>query len=154
MTQRPLLCWSTRRFPRLFEDRRLDQPIRVWVPGCSTGEEAYSIGMLIRDQMSEILEEYDIQIFATDIDAQAIETARRGVYPDSIAADITPERLQRYFVKEGNNYQVTSQIREMVVFAIQSIIKDPPFSKMEFDQLPQPTDLPESCIAEKSVTPV
>ncbi len=115
----------------LLENRRLDQPIRVWVPGCSTGEEAYSIGMLIRDQMSENLQEYGIQIFATDIDAQAIETARRGIYPDSIAADITPERLQRYFVKEGNNYQVTSQIREMVVFAIQSIIKDPPFSKMD-----------------------
>ncbi|MBN1310459.1 MAG: chemotaxis protein CheR, partial [Anaerolineae bacterium] len=117
--------------PHLIEGERLGQPIRIWVPGCSTGEEAYSIAMLIWDQMGKYQQAHSVQIFATDIDAQAIEIARAGVYPNSIVADVSPEYLQRFFIKQGNTYQIAPQIREMVVFAIQSIIKDPPFSKMD-----------------------
>jgi two-component system CheB/CheR fusion protein len=117
--------------PQLLENRRPDQPLRVWVPGCSTGEESYSIAMLIREQMSTLQQEFDVHVFATDIDEQAITSARMGVYPDNIAADITPERLRRFFVKEGSSYQVSQQIREMVVFAVQSVIKDPPFSRLD-----------------------
>lgn len=117
--------------PSLFENRRPEQPIRIWVPGCSTGEEAYSIAMLLWEQMDARKQAYEVQIFATDIDSSAIEKARSGHYPDSIAADVSPERLNRFFTKEGTSYQVGKQIRDMVVFAVQSIIKDPPFSKLD-----------------------
>ena len=116
---------------QLFEDRQPDQPIRVWVPGCATGEEAYSIAILIRERMSALGQEWETQIFATDIDDQAIEKARRGRFLDNIAADITPERLQRFFVADGKTTQISKSIREMVVFAVQSIIKDPPFSNVD-----------------------
>ncbi|WP_119072533.1 chemotaxis protein CheB [Aggregatilinea lenta] len=115
----------------LFKARQPDQPIRVWVPGCATGEEAYSIAILIREQMSALGQEWETQIFATDINEESIATARRGRFPDTIAADITPERLQKFFVTDGKTYQISKSIREMVVFAVHSIIKDPPFSNMD-----------------------
>jgi two-component system, chemotaxis family, CheB/CheR fusion protein len=115
----------------LTENRQPDQPIRVWVPGCATGEEAYSIAILIREQMNALGQEWETQIFATDIDEQAIEKARQGRFPDNTAADITPERLQKFFVTDGKTYQISKSIREMVVFAVQSIIKDPPFSNVD-----------------------
>ena len=117
--------------PQLIDNRQPDQPIRIWVPGCSTGEEAYSIAMLIREQMSVQNQEFKVQIFATDIDEKIIEKARMGVYPDNIAADVTPVRLQRFFIKEGSAYHVTRPIREMIAFAVQSVTKDPPFSRMD-----------------------
>jgi two-component system CheB/CheR fusion protein len=115
----------------LFENRRPDQPIRVWVPGCATGEEAYSIAILIRERMNTLGQEWETQIFATDIDDQAIEKARQGRFPDNIAADVTQERRQKFFTTNGKTYQISKSIREMVVFAIQSIIKDPPFSNVD-----------------------
>lgn len=117
--------------PRLFENRRPDGPIRIWVCGCSTGEEAYSIAILLREQMDRLKQEFETQIFATDIDNQAIEAARLGLYPSNMAAHLNPDRLQHYFVKEEDGYRVSSLIRNMVVFASQSLIKDPPFSKMD-----------------------
>ncbi|MDX1520083.1 MAG: CheR family methyltransferase, partial [Anaerolineae bacterium] len=117
--------------PRLFENRPVDQPIRVWVPGCSTGEEAYSLAMLLRHHQDKLKQGHKVQIFATDIDSQAIEKAREGFYPNSIAADISPERLARFFNQENSSFQVKNDIRDMVVFAVQSIIKDPPFSKLD-----------------------
>jgi two-component system CheB/CheR fusion protein len=117
--------------PSLLENRHLNQPIRVWVPACSTGEEAYSIAMLISECMDELTKDYQVQIFATDIDDHAIETARAGIYPDSIAADVLPKRLQRFFTKVDNFYHVKKPIRDMLVFAIQDIIKDPPFSRID-----------------------
>lgn len=116
---------------QLFENRPPDQPVRVWVPGCATGEEAYSIAILIREHMNSLGQEWETQIFATDIDAEAIEKARLARFPDNIAADITPERLQRFFITDGKTYQISKSIREMVVFAVQSIIKDPPFSRID-----------------------
>ena len=120
-----------RAIPQIIDNSRSDQPIRIWVPGCSTGEEAYSIAILFREQMSAYDQKFEVQIFATDINERAIEKARMGVYPDSIAGDVSAERLPRFFVKDGNAYRVTKQIREMVVFAVQSVTKDPPFSRMD-----------------------
>jgi two-component system CheB/CheR fusion protein len=117
--------------PRLMEQHKPGQTIRVWVPGCSTGEEAYSIAILLHEQMDAWDKAYKIRIFATDIDSRAIDKARAGIYPNSIAADVSPERLQRFFSKEGNTYQVNKQIRDIVVFAVQSVIKDPPFSSLD-----------------------
>ena len=117
--------------PRLFEERPPDQSVRVWVPGCSTGEEAYSIAMLIRERMDALKQAFKVQIFATDIDGDAIEKARAGIYPDGIVADISPERLASFFSQDDNAYQVKKTIRDMVVFAEQNVIEDPPFSKMD-----------------------
>ncbi|HMQ51704.1 MAG TPA: chemotaxis protein CheB [Anaerolineae bacterium] len=117
--------------PRLFYNRPPSEPIRVWVPGCATGEEAFSIAILLREHMERLSQSFEVQIFATDIDDHAIEKARNAVYPDGIAADITPERLGRFFVKEGSSYQVSKPIRDLVIFAVQSVIKDPPFSRID-----------------------
>ena len=105
--------------------------LRVWVPGCATGEEAYSIAILFVEAMKAQKKRLALQIFATDIDAGAIEHARQGAYPDSIAADVSNERLRNFFVKEENAYRIKKQIREMMVFATQNLIKDAPFSKLD-----------------------
>ncbi|MDY0104384.1 MAG: CheR family methyltransferase [Lentimicrobium sp.] len=118
--------------PDLFIERDIDVPIRIWVPGCSTGEEAYSIAMLIKEYMdSHKLNDYKVQIFATDIDKVAVEKARQAVYPDSISLDVSETRLNKFFHKEKNSYQVVKSIRDMIVFAEQSVVKDPPFSKVD-----------------------
>lgn len=118
-------------FPRLTQ-RTPNTHIRIWTPGCSTGEEAYSIAMALQEFMAERGENFPIQIFATDIDEVAIETARAGLYPDAIAQDVAPERLKRFFVKvEGGGYLISKTIRDMCVFAIQNAVKDPPFSKLD-----------------------
>ncbi|MBT3880629.1 MAG: PAS domain-containing protein [Candidatus Scalindua sp.] len=108
-----------------------NQNLRVWVPGCATGEEAYSIAMILSELTEKSQKNFNIQIFGTDIDEDAVEYARAAVYPDSIAADVSKERLKRFFVKEDSTYKVKKKIREMLVFATQSLIKDPPFSKLD-----------------------
>jgi len=118
--------------PETFEKRRGDLLIRAWVVGCSTGEEAYSLAMLLDERMEEEKRAYDIKVFATDIDKEAIDFASNGVYPESIAADIDPRRIERHFVRKGDRYQVVRRLREMVVFAQHNIIKDPPFAKIDF----------------------
>jgi two-component system, chemotaxis family, CheB/CheR fusion protein len=105
--------------------------VRVWVAGCSSGEEAYSAAMIMSECMEMLDQFFNVQIFATDIDADAIATARVGIYPESIAADVDGDRLRRFFVKEGNTYRVKKNIREMLVFAPHDIIKDAPFTKMD-----------------------
>jgi two-component system CheB/CheR fusion protein len=109
----------------------VESAIRVWVPGCATGEEAYSVAILFAEAMKLLNKHFVMQIFATDLDADAIEYARMGIYPDSIAADVSAERLKTYFLKEENAYRVKKQIREMVVFATQNLVKDAPFSKLD-----------------------
>lgn len=108
-----------------------DHVVRVWVPGCSTGEEAYSLAMLLRETMDRLKCHYSVQIFATDIDAEAIDLARAGCYPESIAADVTPERLERFFSHEDGFYRIRKDIRESLVFAQQNVITDPPFTKLD-----------------------
>ncbi len=105
--------------------------VRIWVPACSTGEEAYSIAMVCKEYMDETKRDLKVQVFATDVDKTAIETARAGVYPDSIAVDVSHERLQRFFTKNPDTYSIKKEIREMVIFSHQNIIKDPPFSKVD-----------------------
>src|SRR5664280_1233428 len=106
---------------------------RVWVPGCSTGEEAYSLAILLAERQEAMKQGFKVQVFATDIDSQAIATARVGLYPASIAADISPERLARFFAAEpdGSAYRIHKGIRDMLVFSEHDVIKDPPFSKVD-----------------------
>lgn len=108
-----------------------DYPLRAWVAGCSTGEEAYSVAILVREILEATKQEHQVQIFATDLDPKAIEIARAGVYPTSIAADVTPARLKRFFVPLDDKFQVRKDVREMLVFATQNLIEDPPFTKLD-----------------------
>ena len=119
--------------PKLFADKPAGGVLRVWVPGCSTGEEAYSIAILMQERIEALKQSYTVQVFATDIDSRAIATARAGLYPNSIAADITPSRLARFFAAEpdASAYRIHKVIRDMLVFSEQDIIKDPPFSRLD-----------------------
>ena len=119
--------------PKLFAGKTAGSVIRVWTPGCSTGEEAYSIAILLQEQMEILKQSYTIQLFATDIDSLAIATARTGIYPASIATDVSAERLARFFIAEsdGSSYRVHKGIRDMIIFSEQNMIKDPPFSKLD-----------------------
>ena len=117
--------------PTLFEDRDPNLPIRVWVPGCATGEEAYSIGMLLMERSMEVDWNHGIQIFATDADESALEQGRTGLYSTSIEGDIPPERLQRFFKKQSGGYAVRRGLRDQVVFAPHNLLNDPPFSELD-----------------------
>jgi len=119
--------------PKLFANKPANGAIRVWSPGCSTGEEAYSIAILLVEHMEALKQNCTLQVFATDIDNQAIATARAGIYPASIAADITPQRLARFFIAEsnGNTYRIHKSIRDILVFSEHDVLKDPPFSKLD-----------------------
>jgi PAS domain S-box-containing protein len=116
--------------PKLFEGRGATEQIRVWVTGCATGEEAYTIAMLLTEYADSTPAPPALQIFATDIDENALAAGRVGVYPHTIAADVSVERLKRFFVNEGNYYRVKRELREMVLFAPHNILRDPPFSKL------------------------
>jgi two-component system CheB/CheR fusion protein len=107
--------------------------LRAWVPACSTGEEAYSLAILFKESMDQIKKDksLSLQIFATDLDKDAIEIARRGVFHANIVADVSPERINRFFTKDGEGFRLNNAIREMVVFAPQNVIKDPPFTKLD-----------------------
>jgi len=116
----------------LAEHMEQDTPVRVWVPGCSTGEEAYSIAVVLVEVFARHQHPRNVQIFATDIDEEALNVARQGIYPASVAGDISPARLQRFFVKlDDRHYQVNKQLREAVVFAPQDLIRDAPFTKLD-----------------------
>ncbi len=119
--------------PALLAHKLPGATIRVWSAGCSTGEEAYSIAILLHESMEALKQNYVVQIFATDIDSRAIATARAGVYPASISVDISPERLARFFSAEpdGGSFRVHKSIRDMLVFSEQDVIKDPPFSRLD-----------------------
>ena len=105
--------------------------IRVWVAACSTGEEAYSLAILFRELMNETNVYFDVKIFATDIDTVSIEYAGVGLYPESIASDVSPERISRFFIRRENGYQINEMIRGMIIFARHNILQDPPFSKLD-----------------------
>ena len=108
-----------------------EAPIRAWVPGCATGEEAYSLAILAAEKAADVQSPRRIQIFATDVDEGALDIARSGVYPESIVLDVSPQRLQRFFTREDHRFRVAKGIRESVVFASQNLISDPPFSKLD-----------------------
>ncbi|MFA5904459.1 MAG: CheR family methyltransferase [Desulfobacula sp.] len=115
----------------LLADKPEGAAVRIWVAGCSTGEEAYSMAILLQECMEKMNRHFSVQVFATDIDQDAINIARSGLYQFSISADVGPERLKRFFTKEENHYRVKKSIREMLVFALQDLIKDPPFTKLD-----------------------
>ncbi len=117
--------------PALIASRPAGHALRAWVPGCSTGEEAYSLAMVFKEAMGKIKHKFKLNVFATDLDKDAIAKARLGIYPANIAADVPPERLNRFFAKIDHGYRVGTEIREMVVFAPQSLIMDPPFTKLD-----------------------
>jgi two-component system CheB/CheR fusion protein len=104
---------------------------RAWVPGCATGEEVYSLAIVLRECLDQIPGRINLQLFGTDIDSHAIDQAREGVYPVSIEADVSAERLNRFFIKEGDLFRVRKEIRDDVVFSLQDVLKDPPFSRLE-----------------------
>ncbi len=118
--------------PDLIAHHNPDTPIRVWIPACATGEEAYSIAMLLFERSAAMNAQMKIQIFASDIDADAIEVARSGIYPASVAGDVSPERLRKFFVMlDEHHYQISKQLRESVVYSHQNLIGDAPFSKID-----------------------
>ena len=122
---------KTRVFPALVENREAGDPIRIWVPGCATGEEAYSIAICLVEFLDETRLGFPIEIFATDISETAIEKARAGIYTGSALAHISPQRLARFFVRSERGYQVTKSIREVCVFARHNLAQDPPFSRLD-----------------------
>ncbi len=118
-------------FPRLLKNRPACEPLRVWVPGCSTGEEAYSLAMSLLEFAGAASNDNLIRIFATDVNESAIERARAGWYPESIAVDVSVDRLRRFFVKRGRGYQINKAVRDFCVFARQNVVQDPPFSRLD-----------------------
>ena len=117
--------------PRLFEGKRAGDEVRVWVAGCATGEEAYSVAVLLLEHAATLADAPDVQVFATDLSERAVRTARAGVYPASVEADVSPERLRRFFRRVPGGYQVTPGLREAVLFAPHSLLKDPPFARLD-----------------------
>jgi two-component system CheB/CheR fusion protein len=117
--------------PQLFEDKEASDTIRIWVPGCATGEEAYSIAILLLEEASRHEIRCEIQVFASDLDESALAAARDGRYPVAIEADLTEDRLRRFFTREGDMLRVTRDLRDIVLFAKHSLLKDPPFSRVD-----------------------
>lgn len=122
---------ETQVIPKIFENKSAGQQVRIWVLGCATGEEAYSIGILLREHAATLDSAPQVQIFATDIDGRALATARVGRYRLSIEETMSPERLARWFVREGDTYCVVKELREMCIFSQHNVIKDAPFSKLD-----------------------
>ena len=124
---------ETNVIPQLFADKPPGATIRVWSVGCSTGEEAYSLAILIQERLETLHQHYQVQVFATDIDCRAIDSARSGLYPASIAVDLTPERLARFFIAEtdGSAFRVSKSLRDLLIFSEQDVLKDPPFSRID-----------------------
>ncbi len=117
--------------PHLFEGKGPDDTVRVWVPGCSTGEEAYSIAMLLREHGPKDQAAPKLQIFASDIDEESLQLARVGRYPSTIVTDVPPARLERYFVREDGTYRIVSDLREICLFSAHNLLRDAPFSKLD-----------------------
>jgi two-component system CheB/CheR fusion protein len=117
--------------PGLVRGRDREQPIRVWIAGCSTGEETYSLAMLFREAIAAEKSEVKLQLFASDVDADAVASARDGIYSKAIEADVSPARLARFFSKEEHSYRVSDELRAAVVFTVQDVLADPPFSRLD-----------------------
>jgi two-component system, chemotaxis family, CheB/CheR fusion protein len=117
--------------PELFRERGQDEIVRLWVSGCATGEEAYSLAILVLEEASRQQMRPQIQIFGSDLDARALASAREGRFPIAIEADVSEERLRRFFVREGDHYRVRQEVRDLILFAMHDLLKDPPFSHID-----------------------
>ncbi|MFC1925061.1 chemotaxis protein CheB [Chloroflexota bacterium] len=115
----------------LIERKAQNDPLRIWVAGCATGEEAYSVAMVVFECLDELKKHLQVQVYATDIDTDALAKARAHTYPSGIAPDVKPERLSRFFIEDGDHYRLSKELREIIVFAPHDFIKDPPFSRMD-----------------------
>jgi two-component system CheB/CheR fusion protein len=122
---------KARIFPSLVHNRDSQDPMRVWIPGCSTGEEAYSVAICLLEYLRDNNLEFPVQFFGTDLNESALEKARGGLYPESIANEVSLERLRKFFIKVNGSYQVTRALRDLCIFARQDLVKDPPFSKLD-----------------------
>ncbi|HVS75309.1 MAG TPA: CheR family methyltransferase, partial [Steroidobacteraceae bacterium] len=122
---------KSRIFPRLLKERGRQDPLRVWVLGCATGEEAYSLAIALTEYVTETGGLVPLMVYATDLNNAGIEKARMGLYPKSIASDISPERLRRFFVEVDGGYRVSKAIRDVCIFARHNVLADPPFSRMD-----------------------
>ena len=118
-------------YPTILRSRTREDPIRLWVPGCSSGEEVYSLAIALLEFLGDKAGATPIQIFGTDVSTTALEKARGGIYIENIALDVSPERLRRWFVRVDRGYQISKDIREMCIFAKQNLTSDPPFSKID-----------------------
>ncbi|MBI2434519.1 MAG: PAS domain-containing protein [Candidatus Hydrogenedentes bacterium] len=123
---------AERILPELLDQKPDGYELRIWIPGVSTGEEAYSMAIIMQEYMESRHKNLHVQIFATDINLEAVESARLGVFPAHISDDVDPERLKRFFVQENSHFRVKREVREMVIFALQNLIKDPPFTRIDF----------------------
>lgn len=117
--------------PDVLRSKKPGDPIRIWVAACASGEEAYSLAILLCEQLGDRLAHYQVQIFATDVDGDALARARKGVYPDAALKEMSPETIARYFVARGGFYQVIKSVRDMIVFAKHDVIQDPPFLRID-----------------------
>src|SRR5690606_32385527 len=117
--------------PRLFEGRTAADVVRVWVPGCATGEETYSIAMLLVEQQTGLENPPRVQVFATDIDERAMAVARSARYPEALLESVSPARRERFFRKEGESFVLSGEVRELCIFSPHSVFRDPPFSRMD-----------------------
>ena len=117
--------------PDLVHRQPSDRPLRIWVAGCSTGEETYSLAMLFLEEIAAAKRNIKLQVFASDVDEDAVALAREGRYPEAIAADVSPARLARFFTQEEHSYRVVPELREVVVFTVQDVLADPPFSRLD-----------------------
>jgi two-component system, chemotaxis family, CheB/CheR fusion protein len=122
---------ATKIVPALVRGQSPDQPLRIWIAGCSTGEETYSLAMLFLEEIAAAKRNVKLQVFASDVDRDAVARAREGLYPETIEADVSSERLARFFSKEGNCYRVVPELRAAVVFTVQDVLADPPFSRLD-----------------------
>ncbi len=117
--------------PDLVRSHAPDQPLRIWIAGCSTGEETYSLAMLFQEAITAAKRKIKLQVFASDVDPESVASARDGLYPEAIEADVSAARLARFFTKEGDCYRVLPELRAAVVFAVQDVLADPPFSRLD-----------------------
>src|ERR1700730_6110506 len=117
--------------PDLVGSQMPDHPLRIWIAGCSTGEETYSLAMLFREQITAAKRNVKLQVFASDVDPDAVASARDGLYPETIEADVSPARLARFFSKEDHSYRILPELRAAVVFTVQDVLADPPFSRLD-----------------------
>ncbi|MEZ5393011.1 MAG: chemotaxis protein CheB [Bryobacterales bacterium] len=127
-------AWSdleTQVVAKIVANKSLNEPVRIWVPGCASGEEAYSHAILFYEQFVKQGNALDLQIFATDLDERAIEFARASLYPQNIGADVAPRRLKRFFSEKDDRFRVAKHLRESTIFAVQNLVSDPPFSKLD-----------------------
>jgi two-component system CheB/CheR fusion protein len=118
-------------FPGLIKDRSPDSPLRIWVPGCSSGEEVYSIIMALQEYLDQQALSFPLQIFGTDVDARAIDKARSGLYTESVTQDLSESRLRRFFTATPQGYQISKSLRDLCVFAVHNVVQDPPFSRLD-----------------------